>query len=73
MENLKRVKKRSVQPINLSVNMLLALRAAIDAALAGDGFNGGDFDGMDIADFIAASEWLDQEISNRATAPERPD
>lgn len=50
----------------LTKPMLEAIAAALDAALAGDGFDGGDFDGMDQRHFERAREWTSEQ-----TAPDR--
>ncbi|GLS18541.1 hypothetical protein GCM10007874_15580 [Labrys miyagiensis] len=41
----------------LTKPLLHAVAPAPDAALAGDGFGGGDFDGQNERDFIRACEW----------------
>ena len=46
--------------IRLTKPLLSAIEAALNAALAGDGFNGGDFDGMDRAAFERAQEWVEE-------------
>lgn len=38
--------------------MLRAMSAALNAALAGDGFDGGDFNGENSTDFEAALAWV---------------
>ena len=51
--------------LRLTTPLLYAMAAALDAALAGDGFNGGDFEGEDRDTFERASRWVTQEISRR--------
>lgn len=50
---------------NLTLKRLYAIGAALDAALAGAGFDGGDFDGMDARDFELARIWVDEQIARR--------
>lgn len=45
--------------IRLTRPILDAIRAALNAALAGDGFDGGDFDGLNRDDFERALEWAE--------------
>jgi len=45
--------------------MLNAIAAALAAALAGEGFDGGDFDGMNRNDFEHAAQWVAAEIQRR--------
>lgn len=52
--------------MRLTRPMLDAIAAALDAALAGDGFDGGDFDGMNIEHFERAREWVEEETFVRA-------
>jgi len=54
----------------LTAKEVNAIAAALDAALAGDGFNGGDFDGMDRAHFERAHTRV-TELIKRAD-PGRP-
>lgn len=49
----------------LTKPLLLAIEAALDAALAGDGFDGGDFDGLNRDHFERASKWVSQELRRR--------
>lgn len=51
--------------VRLATPILEAIAAALDAALAGDGFDGGDFDGMDPKHFERAREWVEQERQRR--------
>jgi hypothetical protein len=44
---------------------LNAIVAALNAALAGDGFDGGDFTGLDPADFEAARDWAEAELAEK--------
>jgi hypothetical protein len=46
--------------------LLEAIAAALDAALAGDGFDGGDFSGMDHKPFERAREWVSEQLAKRA-------
>ncbi|WP_379069211.1 hypothetical protein ACHMW4_04260 [Mesorhizobium sp. UC22_110] len=50
----------------LTKPLLIAMLAALDAALAGDGFDNGDFAGMDRRHFERASQWVDEELARRA-------
>lgn len=45
--------------------LLDAMRAALHAALAGGGFDGGDFDGMDPKAFQRALDWVEQQQAKR--------
>lgn len=45
--------------------LLDAMAAALDAALAGDGFTGGDFNGMRREHFERAREWIAQKRQKR--------
>jgi len=49
----------------LTKPLLIAMATALDAALAGDGFDGGDFTGMDPDHFERAREWVQQELQRR--------
>lgn len=49
----------------LTKPLLDALAAALDAALAGDGFDGGDFAGMDPKHFERARGWVEEQIAKR--------
>ena len=51
--------------VKLTSPMLGAIRAALNAALAGDGFDGGDFDGLDREHFERADKWVRQQIDKR--------
>lgn len=45
--------------------ILEAMAAALDAALAGDGFDAGDFAGLDYRHFERAREWVAEQLSKR--------
>lgn len=45
--------------------LLKAIWAALDAALAGDGFDGGDFAGMNPDYFRRAQEWAEAQMARR--------
>jgi hypothetical protein len=47
-------------PPRLTKPLREAIMAALDAALAGEGFDGGDFDGMDPDHFERARDWIAQ-------------
>lgn len=47
-------------PVRLTKPLIVAIAAALDAALAGDGFDGGDFDGMNPEHFERAREWISE-------------
>lgn len=49
----------------LTRSLLEAMAAALDTALAGDGFDGGDFDGMDRSKFEDARDWVSQQLRKR--------
>ena len=49
----------------LTTPMLEAMRHALDAALAGGGFDGGDFTGEDPRHFHDALDWVSKELSKR--------
>jgi len=51
--------------VKLTQKMLDAMGSALDAALAGDGFNGGDFDGLDPDVFSDAVAWITEETGRR--------
>ena len=51
----------------LTKPLLLAIEAALDAALAGEGFDGGDFADQDRDHFERASQWVAQELKRRAS------
>jgi hypothetical protein len=50
----------------LTKSLLEAMAAALDAALAGEGFDGGDFAGMDHKHFERAREWVSEQLAKRA-------
>lgn len=54
--------------MKLTKPLLAAMEAALDAALAGDGFDGGDFDGLDRTSFQRALAWVRQEQARRYPA-----
>jgi hypothetical protein len=56
----------------LTKRMLEAMASAINSALAGEGWNGGDFDGMDHEEFERAAEWIDQQIARRTAKAKQP-
>lgn len=49
----------------LTLAMLEAIYTALDAALAGDGFERGDFNGMDPNQFERARAWAEEQIEKR--------
>lgn len=49
----------------LTKPLLDAMASALSAALAGEGFEGGDFDGMNRDDFERALDWVNQEALRR--------
>lgn len=49
----------------LTKPLLRAMEAALNAALAGGGFNGGDFTGEDQRAFERALEWVQAELQRR--------
>jgi hypothetical protein len=49
----------------LNLKKLEAMRRALHAALAGAGFDGGDFDGEDPKDYEAALDWVLEQIAKR--------
>lgn len=51
--------------MKLTLKKLNAIASALEAALAGGGFDGGDFDGLDPKDFEAARDWVYEEIKRR--------
>lgn len=58
--------------MRLTKPLLDAIGAALDAALAGEGFEGGDFDGMNRDHFERAREWVSQERERRKATTEQP-
>lgn len=52
--------------IRLTKKMLDAMHSALNSALAGEGWDGGDFDGMDPRQFERAVEWIRQELKRRS-------
>jgi hypothetical protein len=52
--------------MRLTKPLLAAMRAALHAALAGEGFDGGDFDGMDPKAFERALSWVEEQQDRRA-------
>lgn len=57
----------------LTKPLLEAMSNALSAALAGEGFDGGDFDGQDPHHFERAQEWVMAELARRAKARDRCD
>lgn len=53
----------------LNLKKLEAIRHALHAALAGGGFDGGDFDGKNPADFEEALDWAEEQIAKREARP----
>jgi hypothetical protein len=51
--------------MKLTLKKLSAIQSALNAALAGAGFDGGDFDGQDPTDFENALAWVEAEIEKR--------
>lgn len=49
----------------LTKPLLKAMEHALNAALAGEGFDGGDFDGEDRAHYERALEWVKAEAIRR--------
>lgn len=49
----------------LTKPLLNAIEAALSAALAGDGFDGGDFDGDDPRHFERALQWVREQQERR--------
>lgn len=58
--------------VRLTKPLLEAMAAALRAALAGEGFDGGDFDGLDSNHFQRALQWVEQEQGKRATTTLSP-
>lgn len=56
--------------VRLTKPLIEAIAAALDSALAGDGFDGGDFDGMNPEHFERAREWVDQQLARRTKTKE---
>jgi hypothetical protein len=50
----------------LTKPLLEAMLAALNAALAGEGFEGGDFDGLDRKHFERAQDWVFNRIVRRS-------
>ena len=57
--------------IRLTKPRLQAISAALDAALSGSGFDGGDFDGMDRDIFEAAAKWAAERFARMNEKPQR--
>lgn len=51
----------------LTRHLLEAIESALNSALAGEGFDGGDFDGQDPEHFQRALEWVQAELERRST------
>lgn len=49
----------------LTMPLLKSIRSALAAALAGEGFDGGDFDGEDPRAFQRALDWVNAEMERR--------
>ncbi len=54
----------------LTKPLLIAMHAALDAALSGDGFDGGDFDGMNRDHFKHAIDWVEEQLDRRRAEAE---
>lgn len=52
-------------PVRLTAPLLEAMQSALQAALAGENFDGGDFDGLNPKHFERASDWVAQEMMRR--------
>ena len=52
--------------MKLTKPLLAAMAAALQAALAGEGFNGGDFTGLDPKAFERALAWVEEQQRRRA-------
>lgn len=52
----------------LTKPLLVAMAYALNAALAGEGFDGGDFDGEKREHYERALAWVEQELAKRARA-----
>jgi hypothetical protein len=52
--------------MRLTKPLLDAIESALNASLAGEGFDGGDFDGENPEHFKRALEWVQQEKGRRA-------
>jgi hypothetical protein len=58
----------------VSTKIRMAIEAALNAALAGDGFDGGDFDSLNRDDFEAALKWIGtHKPRKRPVKRQRPD
>lgn len=53
----------------LTMSLLEAIVVALDSALAGAGFDGGDFAGMNPEPFERAREWAGEQIDKRLARP----
>lgn len=51
--------------------LLEAMRSALNVALAGGGFDGGDFADENRDHFQRALDWADKELEKRAERPKR--
>jgi hypothetical protein len=56
--------------LRLTKPLLDAIEAGLNAAIAGEGFDGGDFDQMDPEHFERALAWVHQEQERRAAKAE---
>lgn len=52
----------------LTPSKLRAMQSALIAALAGEGFDGGDFADDDPDDFKSALRWVTQQLNHRASS-----
>ncbi len=57
--------------VRLTKPLLDAMSSALHAALAGAGFDGGDFEGKNPAHFERALKWVEQEQARRAAKTKR--
>lgn len=51
--------------VRLTKPLLAAMAAALNSAVAGEGFDGGDFEGMEPEHFRRALDWVHQEQQRR--------
>lgn len=61
-----------VTSVRLTRSLLDAMASALNAALAGGGFDGGDFEGENQEHFERALQWIDQERERRRIKVVRP-
>ena len=50
----------------LTRHLLEAIESALNSALAGEGFDGGDFDGQNPEHFQRALEWVQAKLERRS-------